>query len=307
MKKRISLKNHTKKRKISYKFFFFIFIFILFLSLTFNYLLSKNININSKILVKYLLQDSNPYIKKTKSEKKRFSVINLLNLNYYAFKEIKTKKSSKQKLEVKKEEPLIYLYNSHQTEEYSNSDMPYSINPTVTINNYIMREVFEKNNYKTIIEERSIKDILNINSWNYASSYKASRIYLEDVKNTYPSLKYFVDIHRDSLKKDRTSITINEKKYAKLLFLIGLEHNNYQANLTLTEQINNKINELYPGLSKGIYKKGGPGVNGIYNQDFSPNTILIEIGGAENTVEEVMNTSLAISHIISEVIKINEG
>lgn len=307
MKKRISLKNHSKKRKIHYKWFIFTFIFILFISLTFNYLLSKNININSKILVNYLLQDTSPYIKKTRNKDKKFSIINLLNLNYYAFKEVKNKKKISQKLETKKEEPLIYLYNSHQTEEYSNSDMPYSINPTVTINNYIMREVFEKTNYKTIIEERSIRDILNINNWNYASSYKASRIYLEDVKNTYPSLKYFIDIHRDSLKKDRTSITINEKKYAKLLFLIGLEHNNYQANLTFTEQINNRVNELYPGLSKGIYKKSGPGVNGIYNQDFSPNTILIEIGGEENTVEEVMNTSLAISHIISEVIKINEG
>lgn len=310
MKKRISLKNHSKKRKINYKIFFFIFVFIFFLSITFNYLLSKNININSKILVNYLLQDSSPYIKQTKLQKKKISVINLLNLNYYAFKEIKNKKEKKlvnQKLEVKKGEPLIYLYNSHQTEEYSNSDMPYDINPTVTINNYIMKEVFEKNNYKTIIEERSIRDILNINNWNYASSYKASRIYLEDVKKNYPSLKYFIDIHRDSLKKDRTSITINEKKYAKMLFLIGLEHDNYQANLTFTEQINNKVNELYPGLSKGIYKKEGPGVNGIYNQDFSPNTILIEIGGQENTVEEVMNTSLAISNIISEVIKTNEG
>lgn len=310
MKKRVSLKNHSKKRKIHYKFFFFIFVFIFFLTVTFNYLLSKNININSKLLVNYLLQDTSPYIKQTSSSKKKMSVINLLNLNYYAFKEVKgtkEKKPTKQKLEVKTEEPLIYLYNTHQTEEYSNSDMPYSINPTVTINNYIMKEVFEKSNYKTIIEERSIKDILNINSWNYASSYKASRIYLEDVRKNYPSLKYFIDIHRDSLTKDKTSITINEKKYAKILFIVGLEHSNYQANLTFTEQINNKINELYPGLSKGIYKKEGSGVNGIYNQDFSPNTILIEMGGQENTVEEVMNTSLAISHIISEVIKINEG
>ncbi len=306
MKKRVSLKNNSKKRKVNFKFFFFLFIFILFLTITFHYLLSKNININNKILVQYLLQDTSPYMN-TKEKTRKMSVVNLLNLNYYAFKEVKKTKKEPKKIEVQQTEPLIYLYNTHQTEEYSNSDMPYSINPTVTINNYIMKEVFEKSNFKTVVEERSIKDILNINHWNYASSYKASRIFLEDIKKTYPSLKYFIDIHRDSLNKDKTSITIQDKKYAKMLFIVGLEHENYQANLNFTEQINNRINELYPGLSKGIYKKSGVGVNGIYNQDFSPATILIEIGGQDNTVEEAMNTSLAVSHIISEVIKQNEG
>ena len=52
----------------------------------------------------------------------------------------------------------------------------------------------------------------------------------------------------------------------------------------------------------GIYKKGGPGVNGVYNQDFSPNTILIEIGGNENTTNEVLNTTLAFSKVFMEVI-----
>ena len=139
----------------------------------------------------------------------------------------------------------------------------------------------------TITEERSIREVLNLNSWNYAASYKASRIYMEDVKKEYPSLKYFIDLHRDSLKKDKTTIQIGDKSYAKIIFLIGLENVNYQKNLAFTEEINNKIGEKYPGLSKGIYKKGGAGVNGVYNQDFSPYTILIEIGGCENTTSEV--------------------
>ena len=41
--------------------------------------------------------------------------------------------------------------------------------------------------------------------------------------------------------------------------------------------------------------------------DFSPNTILIEIGGIENSIHEVMNTSTVLGNIISEVIKENEG
>ena len=71
------------------------------------------------------------------------------------------------------------------------------------------------------------------------------------------------------------------------------------------EKINNQLNEKYPGLSKGIYKKEGTGVNGVYNQDFSPYTILVEMGGPENTVDEVLNTSLAFSDCFLEVIKTN--
>ena len=199
--------------------------------------------------------------------------------------------------------PLIYLYNTHQSEEYKPSTYAeFSINPTVIMNNYILEDIFNKNGYKTIVEENSISDILNNNNWNYSNSYKASRILLEKSIITYPTLKYFIDIHRDSLPRDKTTITIDDKEYAKVLFIVGLENNNYQSNLELTEKINNKLNELYPNLSKGIYKKSGPGVNGVYNQDFSSNTILIEIGGYENTTNEVLNTSIAFSKAFMEVI-----
>lgn len=199
--------------------------------------------------------------------------------------------------------PLIYLYNSHQTEEYKASNYAeFSVNPTIIMNDYILEDIFNKNGYKTIVEEQSIKEILNKNNWNYTYSYKASRQLLEESIIKYPSLKYFIDIHRDSLPHDKTTVNINGKDYAKVIFLIGLENENYQKNLEFTEKINNKMNELYPNLSKGIYKKGGPGVNGVYNQDFSPYTILIEVGGYENTTNEVLNTIIAFSKCFMEVI-----
>ena len=225
--------------------------------------------------------------------------IKIMNTDYQKYiNNIETEKVIKEDIS-----PIIYLYNSHQTEEYSPSTYAeFSVNPTVIMNNYILEDIFNKNGYKTVVEESSIKEILNNNNWNYVYSYKASRLLLEDSIIKYPTLKYFIDIHRDSLKKDKTTTTINNKDYAKIIFLIGLENPNYQENLEFTEKINNKINELYPGLSKGIYKKGGPGVNGVYNQDFSKYTILIEIGGYENTTTEVLNTSIAFSKCFMEVI-----
>ena len=163
---------------------------------------------------------------------------------------------------------LVYLYNTHQSEEYINKSIGYQFNPPVTINNYIIKDDLNNSNIKTISEERSISDIRYKLALNYAGSYKASRVYLEDIKNKYPSLKYFIDIHRDSLSKDRTTISINNKDYASILFIVGLENSNYKDNLSFTSKINDLLNKYYPGISKGILKKSGRGVNGIYNQDF---------------------------------------
>ena len=205
--------------------------------------------------------------------------------------------------EKKEEDPLIYLYNSHPTEEYAASTIgEYYLNPTIIMSNYILEDIFEKNGYRTIVEEESVKDILNKNNWNYASSYRASRQLLEKAKGQNPTLKYFIDIHRDSIPRDKTTIEIENREYAKILFIVGLENENYEANLLFTEKIDQKLKEYYPGLSKGIYKKEGPGVNGIYNQDFSPKTILVEVGGYENTTIEVLNTCIAFSKCFLEVI-----
>ena len=59
----------------------------------------------------------------------------------------------------------------------------------------------------------------------------------------------------------------------------------------------------YPGLSKGILKKSGKDVNGIYNQDISENVILIEVGGVDNNINEVLNTVNALSDILYTYIK----
>ena len=49
--------------------------------------------------------------------------------------------------------------------------------------------------------------------------------------------------------------------------------------------------------------KEGINVNGIYNQDISSNSVLIEVGGVDNTIEEVYNTMNAIANILYKHIK----
>lgn len=311
MKKKFISK--VKKKKFKIKFLLFSILFIGSLVFSFQALLNSKIKIDDKHLVDSILSQSyqkkgNVFTSFMNKIKKEYQPVNLLSTNYFSLvKEKKVSKTSEEK-KINSNDYLIYIYNSHQTEEYqANSFAENEVGPTVMMASYIMQDVFDKNQYKTLVEERSIKDLLRQNNWRYYRSYDASRIYLNDSKEKNPTIKYFIDVHRDSLNKEKTTITINDKNYAKTIFLIGTENPSYQENLEFTTRINNKLNEKYPNLSKGIYQKGGDGVNGVYNQDNSKYTILLEIGGPENKIDEVLNSTLAFCECFLEVLKEDEG
>ena len=158
------------------------------------------------------------------------------------------------------------------------------------------------------MEENNVADTLHGLNWKYGYSYKVSRMFMEEAKKENPSLKYFIDLHRDSSKYEKTTTEINGEKYVKLLFVVGLDNKNYEPNLALAEKLKEKINKYNENLYRGIMKKSGKGVNGIYNQDFDPNTMLIEVGGQYNNISEVNNTLKVFSKILAEYIKedINE-
>lgn len=310
-------KFKTKKKNKWYIVIVFIIItyfsFRLTYSILFNTLINKYID-NSKF-ISYLVNNS---INQNLEQKNLKDVVNvnlqepfhLLNYNFSNIIEIAEEKEEEKPTTViedpnpvKIEEPLIYLYNSHQLEGYYSDYLEsYNITPTVMFASYILREKLNDLNLKTIVETRSVKEVLNENNWNYAYSYEASKILMQKAKEENPSLNYFIDIHRDSSKKDKTTAQIDGKSYAKILFVIGKDHENYQKNLDFATNINSKIINFNDTLSRGVYVKGGIGVNGIYNQDFNPNTILIEVGGVDNTIEEVTNSLSILSKVIFESI-----
>ena len=199
--------------------------------------------------------------------------------------------------------PLVYIYNSHQGETYSTEYLEdYNIVPDVLMASNMLKEKLENIGIPTIVENSNILAYMKENNLNHAGSYIASRHFLSMTMKKYPNLSLYIDLHRDSATKEVSTTTINGKKYAKVLFVIGLEYSTYENNLSIVTDINNKIKDKYPNLTRGIMKKQGYGVNGVYNQDLASNVILIEVGGNENNIEEVNNTLDLISQILGEYI-----
>src|SRR5690606_37032200 len=119
-------------------------------------------------------------------------------------------------------------------------------------------------------------------------------------RNENADLDIFLDLHRDSLRKDSTTVKLNGEDYAQLLFVVGTGHEDFTKNLSFAEGVNNIISTQYPGLSKGILKKDKSQGNGVYNQDLSPNSVIVEIGGVDNTVAELHRSVEALAEGLSE-------
>lgn len=324
------MRKRFKSRKLKRKSYLFVilFIFIGFLLYGFitSFLLKIRLTSSNEEFLKFLLNDSKYYLK---YEKKENVFDKLLDMLYHMdLKEPLTilkstlgfqaevtyhVTSSDEILEPLESEyiedpkpsnvenPRVYIYNTHQTEGYSYKKYEeYNITPNVMMSSYILREKLNHLGIPTLVETSNIKEILNANSWDYGSSYKASRFLVKDALAKYNSLDLIIDLHRDSIKKSASTTEIDGKKYAKVLFVVGKEHKNYQANLKLANALHEKIKAKYPSLARGVMVKSGPNVNGIYNQDLSSKSILLECGGHENTIEEVLNTLEVISQIIKE-------
>ena len=136
-------------------------------------------------------------------------------------------------------------------------------------------------------------------SWNRL--YRASRKTVVQAMNQNKNLEYFFDIHRDSQRRNKTTKVIDGQPYARVAFVIGTAHKNWQKNEQFAREMHKKLDELYPGLSKGVFRKSRATGNGEYNQSLSPRSILIEVGGVDNTFEEAYRTAEALAHALAEI------
>lgn len=200
------------------------------------------------------------------------------------------------------EKPIIYIYSSHDTEEYQEpTSKIHSITPNVKVASYILKDHLNDLGIKSTVEKRKISDYLKKHNLNYYGSYDASRYYIQTSmkENDY---KIIIDLHRDSIKRNLSVYENNNKKYAKILFVLTKKHKNYKENEKFVKKLNEKINENYKGLSRGIMNRE----DAIFNQDLSPHAILLEVGGVDNTLEEINNTLYVIAKVLHDYINNGE-
>jgi stage II sporulation protein P len=131
----------------------------------------------------------------------------------------------------------------------------------------------------------------------YAESLKAVHAAAQQNRE----LHYFFDIHRDDRPRDETTAAINGKNYARITFVIGMGNKNYKQNAKFANELQKLLEQKYPGITRPLTPKNEKtGQHGEYNQSISPGSLLLEIGGTENTLQECYNTAEAFADAFAE-------
>lgn len=139
----------------------------------------------------------------------------------------------------------------------------------------------------------------------YNGSYGRSLTTVENLLKQNTNTDVVIDLHRDAIGdySYAPTVQIGEEQAAQLLFVMGsdgggLEHTNWNQNLKFAIKVQEKANELYPGLFKPIILR-----NSRYNQHLSKGACIIEVGATGNTMEQCLNSMKYLAKVMSEVMK----
>lgn len=227
-------------------------------------------------------------------------------------KDIEKMLSEPLKMKFDRKGPKILVFHTHTTESYVRNaadigkskkevnnwtlDPKYSV---VRIGDILSDELQKKG--MEVIHNGTIHDYPNYNS-SYSNSLSTIKSYLK----SYPSIEIAFDIHRDGLSTDqklRSVAKVDGKNAAQIMFVIGtngsgLNHPQWKENLKLAVKIQSKLNELYPGLTKPIFLR-----KERFNQHMTLGSLIIEVGGDGNTLDEAMLSAKYLANAIGEVLK----
>lgn len=202
------------------------------------------------------------------------------------------------------QQPLVAIYHTHTAESF----LPTSgvtHRPGGQRGEIVeIGEAFVKR-----LEMRGVKAMQSKTIHDYPSFMKAYGPAEETVKsmlNQHPSIQMVFDIHRDADKRENAIIEIDGVTVARIALVVAkgqpdLMQPHWQSNHAFAKQIDAKLNQYFPGLSRGIQI-----VDWRYNQHLHPQALLLEVGCQENSKEEAARSIEMLADVIAEMTEQNK-
>ena len=183
---------------------------------------------------------------------------------------------------------LIAMYVTHSDESYIPSDGTQSIEGQGGIYD-VARE------FRDALQQHGIDVILDESTHlpHDSGAYRRSRRTAERLLQKRPDA--IIDIHRDGIPdQSEYTCTINGENASQVRLLVGRGNQNSAVNREFAKQIKAVADKKYPDLIKDIFIG-----KGTYNQDLSPNAILLEFGTHTISKERVLNSTDVMADVVN--------
>lgn len=196
--------------------------------------------------------------------------------------------------------PLVGIYHTHTAESFIPSSGVAHKPGGQTGDIVDVGEALVKH-----LEKQKIKAIQSKNIHDYPSFMKAydkSEGTVKTMLAENPSLQMIFDIHRDADARENCVAVVHGITVAKITILVAtgqpdLIQPHWQENYAFAKLIDAKLNQRFPGLSKGIQL-----TEWRYNQQLHPRALLLEVGCQENTKEEAIHSIEMLGDVLADII-----
>ena len=201
----------------------------------------------------------------------------------------------------------VLIYHTHTCESYTPTEnYQYEASGnfrTIDLNYSVARVGDELQKYLETYGCNVIHDKTYHDYPAYNGSYSRSLITAENMVNSNQDADIVIDLHRDAIADETYGprVKIGDEYVSQLMFVMGTdgansEHTNWLQNLKFAIKVQQKANELYPGLFKPIILR-----NSEYNQHIAKGACIIEVGSTGNTLEESMGAMKYLARILEEM------
>ncbi len=132
-------------------------------------------------------------------------------------------------------------------------------------------------------------------------AYERSLETMTEILRRHPTVKVMIDLHRDAPPRDKTTAIIKGVSTATICAIVGtdrlLDNPYWQANYDFARRLVATMEQDHPGLARGILVR-----DERYNQHVMKRTILLEVGGQENTLEEVFASVRSLGDVLDQIV-----
>jgi stage II sporulation protein P len=138
-------------------------------------------------------------------------------------------------------------------------------------------------------------------------AYGPSELTVKKLLADHPSVQMVLDIHRDAESRENSLTEVNGTAIARIATIVAvgqedLVQPHWQKNLAFAQQINDKMNKYFPGLSRGIQT-----VEWRYNQHLHERALLFEVGSQETSQAEAERAMEILGGILVEILAENNN